>query len=73
MVMAMRRRRKRRKRRRRWKRRRPKWEIPAMAVHPSLQGGGLASTLLGRVFEEIKTRAAAAAAASPPRQSHAQL
>ena len=37
-----------------------------MAAHPSLQGRGLASTLLGRVFEEIRTRAAAAAAASPP-------
>lgn len=34
----------------------PKWEILAIAVHPSLQNRGLASTLLGRVIEEIKTR-----------------
>lgn len=36
----------------------PKWEILAMAVHPTLQGRGLASTLLGQVIEEIKIRAA---------------
>ena len=45
----------------------PKWEILAMAVHPRLQGRGLASTLMAQAIEEIKIRAAAAAAPTPTR------
>ena len=41
---------------------RPKWEILAMAVHPTLQGRGLASTLLEQVITEIKSRASASIA-----------
>ena len=44
----------------------PKWEILAMAVHPRLQGRGLASTLMAQAIEEIKTRAAAAASVPAP-------
>ena len=46
----------------------PKWEILAMAVHPTLQGRGLASRLLEQVIAEIKSRASA----SLPRHRHDQ-
>ena len=35
----------------------PKWEVLAMAVHPSLQSRGLASSLGDQVIAEIKARA----------------
>ncbi|KAL9072353.1 MAG: hypothetical protein Q9161_003672 [Pseudevernia consocians] len=46
----------------------PKWEILAVAVHPSLQGRGLASVLLERVIEEIKSRASASMPAPDPKR-----
>ncbi|CAD6570095.1 MAG: hypothetical protein ASARMPRED_003491 [Alectoria sarmentosa] len=44
----------------------PQWEILAMAVHPRLQGRGLASTLLGQAIDEVKIRAAAASSLLAP-------
>ena len=48
----------------------PKWEILAMAVHPILQGRGLASTLMGQTIEEIKARAYAAIPSSTATQRY---
>ncbi len=44
----------------------PKWEILAMAVHPTLQGRGLASRLLEQVIAEIKSRASASLSRQSP-------
>ena len=48
----------------------PKWEILAVAVHPILQGRGLASTLMDQTIEEIKARAYAAIPSSIPTQRY---
>ena len=44
----------------------PQWELLAIAVHPSLQGRRLASTLLAQWIVEIKTRCAAFIAPPTP-------
>lgn len=48
----------------------PQWEILANAVHPSLQGRGLASALLEQVIGEIKSRASSSTSPTPPAQHH---